>query len=138
MKTIIRTTFDIKVVSIFLFISSFMYFCVNPNKYPLLGTVLIGYPAQILWVTSCLICLLASYGFWKKKLYAWKMIMGYSLFCLVNIIVNFFFLSCEERASIITENNYMDSDYSLFFFLLSLALEILFVFYLLKRRKVFT
>ena len=133
-----KSDLDIKAVSIFLFISTFMYFSVNSNIFPFYGIIFSGYVAKMMWITSCLICLVCSYGFWTRKLFAWKIMMAYSILYLGNLVANFFFVSYEKANTIDIEQNSLDHSYSNFFFILFLLSNILFIFYLFKRKKVFT
>ena len=135
----LKVPLDIRIVSIVLFISAFAYFQVNTNVFILYGIIVSGYMAKMLWVISCAICLICSYGFWTKKLLAWKIMIGYTAFYLGNCITNYFSVSDEKRALIALEQIPDNISYSssIFFLLFYLLIYSLFIFYLVKRRKIF-
>jgi hypothetical protein len=134
-----KVPLDIKVVSIILLLSSFTYFGVNTSIFHLYGKTLSGLGAEVLWLLSCFICLACAYGFWKGKLLFWKIMIGYSIFYLGNLIVNFILLSHADRAAIAKEPVPIGHDYSSStgFFVFFLTGYVCLILYLLKRRKVF-
>lgn len=134
-----KTPLDLKLLSILFFLSAFVYFLVNTNIFLLYGIVLSGKSATILWIISCSMCLICSYGLWTKKAIIWKVLIGYSVFYLGNSVINYFLIPAEQRSAIAMEKVSVDISYSnsLYFFLFYVAIYVLFIFYLIKRKKVF-
>jgi hypothetical protein len=135
-----KTPIDLKIVSIFFFLSAFSYFSVNTNVNFVFGIAISGLLAKALWVISCLICIIGAYGLWSKNLLIWKIILVYTYFYLINSTLNFFFITPSDRIRTIPPDeipkNFEPSDGSIFF-LIAIFIHIGLIFYLYKRKPLF-
>lgn len=122
---------DTKIISIFFLLSFFSYFSVDTIEIHIYGLSFSGYLAEILWAIVYIFCLICSYGLWVRKIFLWKIILGYAIFFLGDIVFKFFFTFSDKMHS---KNWYSDTD---FFFILFFFIDFFFIFYLFKRKKIF-
>ena len=134
-----KTPLDVKLVSLFLLWTAFIYFEVNKNMFPFYGFLIYGNIANILWVINSIFYIVCAIGFYKTNYIVWKILTGYSVIELGNFFINNFFIPNDKIISIMT--NEILSDYRLpesnFFFYLLLLFQVFFILYLFKRKRLF-
>ena len=132
-----RVPWDVKGVSIFLFFSALVCLDVDSNVVVLFGVVLSGAIAELVWAARMLLLLISSYGFWKKKMFCWNLMLGLSAIEFASWAVGRFRASGTREVFRLGEVGATPSQYSTFFVVAAMTYHILFIVYLLRRRPLF-
>ena len=135
-----NTPLDLKLVSIFFLFSSFSFLSVNTNYNYFFGITVTGIFSKSLWVISSLVFVVGAVGLWKRNLKILKIIIFYFAFNLLNYLMWFFFVPLNEKALIITttgEPHVLNKATTLFYFICFTLIQVLFIGYLFKRKKIF-
>jgi len=135
-----KTPIDLKIVSIFLFLSAFSYFTVNTNINFIFGATISGPLAKALWGVSCLICVIGAYGLWSKNPVIWKIVFVYAIFYMINSTLNFLLITSHDRMQIVPPvdiPNDFEPSSGLIFFVSFLCIQLGFILYLYKRKSLF-
>ncbi len=104
------------------------------------GFTIKGDLSKLIWAINCCICLYGAYGFWRQRLIAWKIIFFYTIFHLGNMVVTYFFVPFNKRLKILPEGevpiNFEPSG-QIPMFLGLITIQLIFLFYLYKRKNHF-
>ena len=141
-KKIQKTPLDIKIVSVFFVFYALAYFDVKSFGLILFGIVISGIAAQVFWTINSIILIICAYGFWKRKIFAWRLAVIFNIYIFLNWIFNILFISQERRVFINNQNNSGEQSviipaYENFYSILLIILFILFMIYLFNRKKLF-